>query len=932
MRQYLEECENEDDGEIEDIEDLVTPNYDDKRRNFHFIMVEGDERIELPEVIEINNPYPGEPKYMRKRKGPAVIRYHKGNRDKDYESWMLKELMLFTHYREKDLDDYENNTAEIYKKKESWIRNVKSKVMEHLESVEEARYMVEQANKEVDTEQIATQMDAAFEQDQDECREEGDSLHPDYHHLDTDGIEQGSSNSNAGSIFKKISIPSISKLREDSRKLDKFQKEVLNLAVKYAKDIVKARRVGNNAPKPIYVIGHGGVGAGKSTVINLVAKWTQAILSTEGDDPECPYIVKTAFTGTAASLIDGQTLHTAFSFCYDNKHYSLSDKARDEKRILFRNLRIIIIDEVSMVKSDMLYQLDLKLQELKERVNIPFGGVSILAFGDILQLRPVMGSFPFERPNNPEFRTTFTLHNRWELFRVINLEINHRQGEDREYADTLNRMRIGKMSDEDISLLEKRVRPRKHSDLKEVNLYINPTRNLCAKFNANYLNSLQGEEIELSARHYHATQRKYNPFIEKKEGAIGTTGFIDKLKLKIGAQIILIHNIDTSDGLTNGQLGELLGLIKTKDGHIDKLVVRLKKKDAGALNRKKYPGYINKYPESVIIERATVNYPIRKRGGAVGSTATLVQFPLKLAHAITSHKIQGQTIPKPLKVAYHIDSVFEEAQGYVMLSRVQELKQVYIIEKFDPKKIYPSRKALIELERMNKVSWNENPEAWSKDNDDCIKIASLNCAGLRAHFGDIKADDKLHKADVIHLVETSLKRDDDIEEFILEGYTKAFINIDNGKGIATYYDDTKIDLVKEVRRDKFQIIKLKNNAMDILNIYRSQTGNCVELLEVLITLIEPNRRTIITGDFNICFVENFSNRFIQGLLSMEFAQLVHEPTHIRGRHIDQVFYFDQNNSLDPVIDRYSPYYSDHDAILVTLYQAGHDSDKLGKEN
>ena len=210
---------------------------------------------------------------------------------------------------------------------------------------------------------------------------------------------------------------------------------------------------------------------------------------------------------------------------------------------------------------------------------------------------------------------------------------------------------------------------------------------------------------------------------------------------------------------------------------IDKLIVRLKKKDAGAHNRSKYPGYIKKYPESVIIERATVNYPIRKRGGAVGSTATLVQFPLKLAHAITSHKIQGQTIPKPLKVAYHIDSVFEEAQGYVMLSRVQELKQVYIIEKFDPKKIYPSRKALVELERMNKVSWNENHEPWSKDNDDSIKIASLNCAGLRAHYEDIKADDKLHKADVIFLVETSLKKDDEIEEFILEGYKKAFIKV-----------------------------------------------------------------------------------------------------------------------------------------------------------
>ena len=89
----------------------------------------------------------------------------------------------------------------------------------------------------------------------------------------------------------------------------------------------------------------------------------------------------------------------------------------------------------------------------------------------------------------------------------------------------------------------------------------------------------------------------------------------------------------------------------------------------------------------MVIERATLNYPIRKKGGAVGSSATLVQFPVKLAHAITAHKIQGQTIPKPLKVALDIDSIFEEAQGYVMLSRVQELKQIYILNKFNPEKV-----------------------------------------------------------------------------------------------------------------------------------------------------------------------------------------------------------------------------------------------------
>ena len=102
-----------------------------------------------------------------------------------------------------------------------------------------------------------------------------------------------------------------------------------------------------------------------------------------------------------------------------------------------------------MVKADMLYQLDLKLQELKERVGIPFGGVSVLLFGDMLQLRPVLGAFAFEKPHNPEFHATYELQNRWEMFKVINLEENHRQGKDREYAETLNRIRIGAMTEDE---------------------------------------------------------------------------------------------------------------------------------------------------------------------------------------------------------------------------------------------------------------------------------------------------------------------------------------------------------------------------------------------------------------------------------------------------------------------------------------------------
>ena len=161
---------------------------------------------------------------------------------------------------------------------------------------------------------------------------------------------------------------------------------ILSKGVKFVRDIVKVQREGNSSPDPPYVMAHGGAGAGKSHAINTLAQWIQYILQKPGDDINCPYVIKTAFTGAAASLIEGMTLHSAFGFEFGNKHYSLSDKIRDARKNILRNLKVIIIDEISMVKADMMYQLDLRLQEIKERIGESFGGISIFCFDDILQL------------------------------------------------------------------------------------------------------------------------------------------------------------------------------------------------------------------------------------------------------------------------------------------------------------------------------------------------------------------------------------------------------------------------------------------------------------------------------------------------------------------------------------------------------------------
>ena len=115
----------------------------------------------------------------------------------------------------------------------------------------------------------------------------------------------------------------------------------------------------------------------------------------------------------------------------------------------------------------------------------------------------------------------------------------------------------------------------------------------------------------------------------------------------------------------------------------------------------------------------------------------------------------------------------------------------------------------------------------------------------------------------MHLVEISLNEGEDEGTFTLDGYEQKFIKNGNGKGIATYYDNEKVQPSKEVRTEKFQIAKFKHNVLDIINVYRSQSGNSLELLDHLKKQIEPGRTTIITGDFNICFMENFTNRMIQ---------------------------------------------------------------------
>ena len=89
---------------------------------------------------------------------------------------------------------------------------------------------------------------------------------------------------------------------------------------------------------------------------------------------------------------------------------------------------------------------------------------------------------------------------------MLNLEINHRQGDDKDYADMLNRVREGKQTEDDIDKLSERIRPYGHPELDEVSLYIVCTKNKCGKINKEYLDNLPGNDIFVPAKYVMSTQ------------------------------------------------------------------------------------------------------------------------------------------------------------------------------------------------------------------------------------------------------------------------------------------------------------------------------------------------------------------------------------------------------------------------------------------
>jgi ATP-dependent DNA helicase PIF1 len=415
------------------------------------------------------------------------------------------------------------------------------------------------------------------------------------------------------------------------------------------------------------VLLHGPGGTGKSyTIRNVVTE-----LRNQGFSVAC-----TAATGIAAINLSGEgmtamTMHKwGIGGLGDKPIQYLIQDISSKKYIVdrWRSTSILFIDEISMIGKDFFTKLS-QIAKYIRRSTEPFGGIRVVASGDFLQLPPVGdGGWVF---NSSE----------WEEcdFQKVDFIIPKRY-EDQRWFQTLLRIREGKPSDEDISLLESRkeaydnlVRQR-NQDLRTgyvvlpTNLY--STKNSTDQINYRELEKLPGEEIEFEAGDEVRWFDTYldRPISRRHKTSAYYDQFLDdaiprKVSFKVGAQVMLKRNIDQEAGLVNGSRGVVV--------EIPSETYCVKVKWTNDLITTVTPITWEKIDEDAIASRT--------------------QIPLVLAWAMTIHKSQGCTLDRV--VCDVGKEIFSPGQAYVALSRVRSIEGLYL-RSFIPKSIFADADAL----------------------------------------------------------------------------------------------------------------------------------------------------------------------------------------------------------------------------------------------
>lgn len=378
----------------------------------------------------------------------------------------------------------------------------------------------------------------------------------------------------------------------------------------------------------------GRAGTGKTTLV-------RRFMDQAGEDAAI-----VAPTGVAAMNAGGQTIHSFFRL--PPRLISPGDVKRLRHAKVIRALKTLVIDEISMVRADLMSAIDLSLR-LNRGVDEPFGGVRIIAVGDLAQLPPVVqgevaqyldeefgGPFFF---NSPAFADAGFLR--------LELDTVFRQ-DDPDFIDILSGVRDADLTQSQAARLNERVTQATGFDASATHVVLTPTNEQAFRINAQRLAALPGRETAFDG----AVKGEFDPRLFPTESP---------LLLKTGARVMMIRN-DPGGRFVNGTLGEVEsvegGAVRVRIGEE---VVRV---------------------DPVDWERVKYVYDEKEKAIGQEVIGAFKQLPLRLAWAMTVHKSQGLTLDK-----LYVDmgrGMFAHGQAYVALSRARALDGLWLSRALRP--------------------------------------------------------------------------------------------------------------------------------------------------------------------------------------------------------------------------------------------------------